>query len=248
VRHTVEVLARHFTVFSYDRRGRGDSGDTAPYAVEREIEDIEAVINESGGPAFVYGHSSGAVLSLEATKEIPSMVRKLALYEPPFIIDGSRPPAPADYVDQVNRAIAVGRPGDGIAIFMTQVVGIPKEFVDQMRNASVSGSPSDDEARQASEWAGMERMAHTLAYDGAIMGDTMFGKPLPSGRWAAVTLPTLVICGGTSEQFIQRGAQALVQELPNAQFRILEGQGHAVSPEVIASLLVEFFAPHSVTG
>ncbi len=104
-------LAPHFTVFAYDRRGRGDSSDTAPYAVEREVEDIEALINEAGGSAFVFGHSSGAVLALEAARLHPGKIEKLALYEPPFILDDSRPPVPQDYVPHLNELIAAGRRG-----------------------------------------------------------------------------------------------------------------------------------------
>ena len=140
------VLAPHFTVFSYDRRGRGDSGDTLPYAVEREIEDMDAVINEAGGSAFVFGHSSGAVLALEAARTLPSKITKLAVYEPPFIVDNSRSPLPEDYVAQLNAAIAAGRRGDAVEILMTKTVGVPAPFVAQMRN-----DPS---------WAAFEAVAH----------------------------------------------------------------------------------------
>jgi pimeloyl-ACP methyl ester carboxylesterase len=235
-----ELLAPHFIVFNYDRRGRGDSGDTPPYAVEREVEDIEALINDAGGSAFVYGLSSGAVLALEAASKLPTKVKKLALYEPPFIVDDSRPPVPRDYVAQLNEAIAAGRRGDAVEIFMTKAILIPAEFVAQMRHAPM-GEVFDAEMRTP-EWAEMEKVAHTLAYDGTIMGDTMTGKPLPPKKWASVTSPTLVIVGGNSEAFFHNGAQALVEALPSAQLSVLEGQDHAVAPKALAPVLVDFFA------
>lgn len=163
-----ELLSKHFTVLNYDRRGRGDSGDTVPYAVEREVEDIEALIDGAGGSAFVYGISSGAVLALEAASRLPSKVKKLALYEPPFILDDSRPPLPRDYVAQLNVAIAAGKRGEAVEIFMTQAVGIPEDYLAPMRE-----DPS---------WAETEAVAHTIAYDGIIMGDTMSGRPLSAER------------------------------------------------------------------
>ncbi len=126
------LVAEHFTVLNYDRRGRGESGDTLPYAVEREIEDIDALIKEGGGSAFVLGGSSGAVLALEASAR-GLAIKKLALYEPPFIIDESRPPLPKDYVTQLNEMIAAGQRGDAVAFFMTKAVGMPAEAIVPMR-------------------------------------------------------------------------------------------------------------------
>jgi hypothetical protein len=149
--------------------------------------------------------------------------------------------APSDYVEQLNNAIAAGRPGDAVEIFMTKAILIPTEFVAQMRNAPVSEVFGDDVGMKPPEWADMEKVAHTLAYDGMIMGDTMSGKPLPAGKWATNISPTLVITGGNSEGFFHSGAKALVANLPNAQHRILEGQDHAVSPAALAPLLIESF-------
>ncbi|MBI5670573.1 MAG: alpha/beta hydrolase [Chloroflexi bacterium] len=137
-RQLAELLSQHFTVIDYDRRGRGDSSDTPPYALEREVEDIEALMDATGGTAFVYGLSSGAVLALEAASRLPRKVKKLALYEPPFIINDSRPPVPDDYVKQLQAAIAAGRPGDAVEIFMTKAILIPPEFVAQMRTAPMN--------------------------------------------------------------------------------------------------------------
>jgi pimeloyl-ACP methyl ester carboxylesterase len=240
-RQLPELLSQHFTVIDYDRRGRGDSGDTPPYAVQREVEDIEALIDAAGGSAFLYGLSSGAVLALEAASKLPHKVKKLALYEPPFIIDDSRPPVPKDYVEQLNAAIAAGRPGDAVEIFMTKAILIPPEFVAQMRNTPMSQLFGDDTGMKPPEWADMEKVAHTLAYDGMVMGDTMSGKPLPPKKWFANSAPTLVITGGNSEAFFHDGAQSLVNDLPHAQHRILDGQDHAVSPVALAPVLIEFF-------
>jgi pimeloyl-ACP methyl ester carboxylesterase len=236
----VALLAPHFSVINYDRRGRGDSGDTEPYSVEREVEDIEALIGEAGGSAFVWGISSGAVLALDTANKLPNKVKKLAMYEPPFIIDDSRPPVPSDYVQQLNQAIAAGRRGDAVEIFMTKAMLIPPEFVVGMRNAPPI--TAEDGSMQPPAWADMEKAAHTLAYDGAIMGETMSGKPLPPEKWGSATSATLVITGGNSAAFFHSGAKALVNILPNAKHRILEGQDHAVRPEALAPVLVEFFA------
>jgi pimeloyl-ACP methyl ester carboxylesterase len=235
------ILSKQFMAIDYDRRGRGDSTDTQPYAVAREIEDIEALIDEAGGSVFLFGNSSGAILALEAARALPNKVKKLALYEPPFIIDDSRPPLPEDYVEQLNAAIAAGRPGEAVEIFMTKAMLIPPEFVDMMRNAPMSQTFGDDVGAKPPEWSDMEKVAHTLAYDGMIVKDFLAGKPLPPKRWASFTAPTLVIIGGNSEPFFHDGARALVDDMPNAQRHILEGQDHAVSPEALAPVLAAFF-------
>lgn len=222
------LLAPRFTVYAYDRRGRGDSGDTPPYAVEREVEDLDALINAAGGSAFAFGHSSGAALALEAARLLPGKITKLAVYEPPFIVDDSRPPLPKDYVDQIKERVAAGRRSDAVEYFMTAAVGVPGEMVAQLRRDSM--------------WPGMEAVAHTLAYDGAIMGETMYGQPLPAGRWAAVSIPTLVLDGGASPAFMHHGAEALLAALPNARRHTLAGQNHGADPEVVAPVLAEFFA------
>jgi pimeloyl-ACP methyl ester carboxylesterase len=220
------LLSSHFTVFNYDRRGRGDSGDTLPYAVEREVEDIEALITEAGGRAFVVGWSSGAVLALDAAAH-GLAITKLALYEPPFIVDNSRPPLPEDYVPRLTELAAMGHRGEAVEYFMTHAVLLPAGVIAQMR--------------QDPMWPGLERVAHTLAYDGTIMGETMRGNPLPTDRWSSVTVPTLVMDGGASPEVFHSAARALVAILPNAQQRILDGQTHAAAPEILAPVLEEFF-------
>jgi pimeloyl-ACP methyl ester carboxylesterase len=215
------LLAEHFTVFNYDRRGRGDSGETAPYAVEREVEDLEALISEAGGSAFVYGTSSGAALALEAAASgLP--ITKLALWEPPFFLEG-RPRPPADTATTFTELVSEGRRGDAVEYFMAKGVGLPPEFVAY--------------ARTQPFWASQEALAHTLAYDATIMGD----YSLPTGRAAAVTVPTLVIDGGASFGFMGESADALADALPDGRRRTLDGQEHNVAPEALAPVLEEFY-------
>jgi pimeloyl-ACP methyl ester carboxylesterase len=219
-----ELLAARFTVLNYDRRGRGESGDTPPYAVEREIEDLEAVIDAAGGSAMVYGTSGCAVLALEAAAHgLAPKIVKLALWEPSYIIAGSRPPPPRDYQAQLRALLSQGRRGDMVELFMTQAVGMPAEVVGQMR--------------QAPWWPGQEALAHTLIYDAAIVGD----YSIPTARLASVAVPALVIDGGETP-WLSQSAQAVAEALPNAQRRTLPGQPHNVAPEAIAPVLAEFFA------
>jgi pimeloyl-ACP methyl ester carboxylesterase len=225
-----ELLAERFTVINYDRRGRGASGDTAPYAVEREVEDIEALIDTAGGSAFVFGSSSGAILALEAATKLPTKINKQVLYEPPLIIDDSRPPVPDDLGGQVNRLISEKRRDQALRLFLTKGMGIPGLFVALMRFMP--------------DWSKMKAMAHTVPYDLAITGDTLAGKPLPAGRWASAKMPTLVLTGEKSEAFFHKGAQALASSLPNAQHRILKGQNHGavvMGAKTLGPILIEFF-------
>jgi pimeloyl-ACP methyl ester carboxylesterase len=221
------LLAADLTVVSYDRRGRGDSGDTPPYAVEREVDDLAAVIGSVGGSAFVFGHSSGAVLALEATGRGIG-VSRLALYEPPFIVDDSRPPLPEDYVARLEELIAAGERGEAVAHFMRVGPGVPEDMLEGMRSLPM--------------WAQMEALAHTLPYDVRVMGDTAFGRPLPAGRWSGVAVPTLVMDGGASPAWQHAAAHALADALPDATQRTLEGQTHGFDPGPMAAELRAFFS------
>jgi pimeloyl-ACP methyl ester carboxylesterase len=216
------LLEADFTVLNYDRRGRGPSGDTPPYAVQREIEDIDAVISAAGGSAHLYGSSSGAALALEAAAS-GSAVTKLALWEAPYILDENARP-PADQVEQYERMLAEGRRGDAAQYFMEKVVGMPAEFVAGARNQPW--------------WAATEALAHTLPYDATIMGD----YSLPTATAAKVSAPTLVIDGGGSFGFMAQAANALAEALPHGQRRTLVGQDHNVDAAVLAPALREFFA------
>jgi pimeloyl-ACP methyl ester carboxylesterase len=217
-----QELASDFTVFNYDRRGRGDSSDTPPYAIEREVEDIEAMMEAAGGSAHLWGSSSGAVLAMIATAS-GAPVTKLALWEPPFILDENARP-PSDQVEQYERMIAEGRRGDAAEYFMSKVVGMPPEFV--------------ADARTQPWWAGQEAIAHTLAYDARIMGD----YSIPTETAGSVKVPTMVLAGGADMPFMRESAQALADALPNGEVRFLEGQGHDVDPAVLAPALKGFFA------
>jgi pimeloyl-ACP methyl ester carboxylesterase len=219
------LLAQDFSVLTYDRRGRGDSGDTAPYAVEREIEDLEALVDAAGGAAFVWGVSSGAVLALEAARRLAG-IKKLALYEAPFIVDDSRPPISKDYWDRIGEAVAAGRRSLAVQLFL-KAVGAPAVFVALMRLMPV--------------WSKLKAVAHTIPYDGAIVQDNQRGKPLPPGRWASVTIPTLVMDGGKSPVWMRHATASLAHILPNARYRTLDGQAHMVKGEAHAPVLAEFF-------
>jgi pimeloyl-ACP methyl ester carboxylesterase len=216
------LLASQFNVYNYDRRGHGDSGDTQPYAVDREIEDLEALIADADGSACVYGTSSGAAFGIEAAARGLNITR-LALWEPPFITDNSRPPVPADYKAQVSEMVASGRRGDALEYFMVQIVGMPAEFVAPMR--------------QSPFWGEMEKVAHAIVYEADVMKD----YSLPADRLARISIPTLVIDGGTIP-WMSSTAQKVADALPNAQRRTLPGQPHNVAAEAIAPVLAAFFA------
>lgn len=214
------LLADLFTVYRYDRRGRGESGDTAPYAVEREIEDLAAIVEEAGGSAALLGGSSGGVLALEAARTLP--ITRLAMYEPPFIVDDSRPPVPEDYVERYARL----SPGEAVEFFMTAAVGVPAEMVAGMRSMPM--------------WPGLEAVAHTLPYDGRFMFEHMRGNPASLHRFAGVQVPTLVMAGGASPPWLQNAARALVDVLPNAEYRSLPDQTHDVDVELLAPVVAGF--------
>jgi pimeloyl-ACP methyl ester carboxylesterase len=218
-----EQLAPHFTVYNYDRRGRGPSGDKPPYAVEREIEDIDAVVEAAGGVAYLYGSSSGAALALEAARQLPGRITKLALWEPPYIPEGF-PRPPADTAKIFSDLVAQGKRGEAADFFMAKVVGLPPEFVAQ--------------AHSSPWWPAQEALAHTLAYDATIMGD----YKLPVERVKEVTIPTLVMDGGASFPFMAPTANAIAENLPNGQRATLEGQGHDASAEALASAMDPFFS------
>jgi pimeloyl-ACP methyl ester carboxylesterase len=219
-----ELLAPHFTVFHYDRRGRGDSTDTQPFAVAREIEDIEALIEEAGGSAFLYGISSGAALAFEAALALDGKVKKLVMYEPPYNDDDQARQGWKQYRQQLNAILAEGRRGDAVGLFMMLV-----------------GASADDVegVRQTPMWSLWETVGHTLAYDAAALGED---GSIPTKRAANLAVPTLIMDGGASEwSFMHTTAVALAKAIPNAQHRSLEGQSHEVSPEALAPVLIEFF-------
>jgi pimeloyl-ACP methyl ester carboxylesterase len=217
------ALKGGFTTISYDRRGRGDSGDTRPYAVEREIKDIDALIAHAGGSAAVFGYSSGATLALKAAAHGLS-ISKLALYDAPFVVDDSYPPLPADFADQLAELVSAGRRGDAVELYQTIAVGIPEPVVAQMRQAPFRPA--------------LEAMAHTLAYEANVIGDRTLPKELAS----SVTTPTLLIDGEESPPIMHGAARELGTAMPNATRRTLAGEGHDISPEPTAAVIAEFLA------
>jgi pimeloyl-ACP methyl ester carboxylesterase len=226
-------LARKFTVINYDRRGRGQSSDTPPYAVEREVEDIAALIDAAGGAAFLFGSSSGAVLALEAGSRLGAKVRGLFLYEPPFIVDSSRPPMPADLVEEIESLVTANRRSEAVGRFFRKGMGIPAIFVTMMRWLMPG-------------WSKAAGMAHTLPYDFAVLAGTQSGEPLPAQRWISTQAPTLIMVGSKSETFFHNGARALNDILPQAQYRALEGRDHSavqMAPNAIALAVEGFFLP-----
>ena len=221
-------LSERFTVFNYDRRGRGASGDTTPYALEREIEDLAALINEAGGSALVFGYSSGALLTLMAAAR-GLAISRLALYEPPFLVDDGTPQRAQDISVRLTELISSGHRGDAVELYQTELVGIPAEIVAQFRHAPFRPA--------------LENIAQTLVYDATILGDmSALAEQLPS-----ITIPTLVISGGDSPAFLRKVTQAVADALPNAQYRSLEGQTHDLIPAVLAPVLEAFFAEPSLT-
>jgi pimeloyl-ACP methyl ester carboxylesterase len=220
------LLAERFTVINYDRRGRGASGDTRPWTVEREVEDIDALIEAAGGSAYVYGISSGAALALEAANR-GLAIEKLALYEAPFIVDDSRPPLADDYLVRLQGFVDSDRPGDAVRLFIREGVGLPAVVVALMRFMPA--------------WSKLKAVAHTLPYDAAIVYDYQKGRPLPPEQWSSATMPTLVSAGGKSPDGMRNAMRELADVLPNAKYHTLEGQTHIVKAEVLAPVLVEFF-------
>jgi pimeloyl-ACP methyl ester carboxylesterase len=219
------LLAQHFTVYRYDRRGRGDSGDTKPYAVEREVEDIDALIGEAGGSTFLYGHSSGGCLALDATVKLGDKVKKVAVYEAPYNDDPAAQKAWGEYLDNLTEALASSRRGDAVALFMAYV-GVPAAQIEGMRHAPL--------------WGGMEALAPTLAYDhSGIMGTD---GSIPIERVARIRVPALLMTGGNGAPFMLETARTLSKAIPGAKLSTLAGQTHDVQADALAPALVGFFA------
>jgi pimeloyl-ACP methyl ester carboxylesterase len=214
------ALAADFTVYVHDRRGRGHSGDTLPYSIERELEDLTAVIDATGGPAMVYGHSSGAILSLLAAAEgLP--VTRVAAYEPPWTFDPSAPPRESA-LPKVQAALAVDDRDTAVELFMAET-GMPPAVVDQVKLQPF--------------WPAMLAIAPTVEYDLTIVGDAR----VPVERLSAIAVPTLLLDGGTSPAWASRAADAAAASIPQAQRLTVEGQNHAVDQSVLAPVLAGFF-------
>lgn len=221
-----EQLSPYFTVYTYDRRGRGDSSETKPYAIEREVEDIAALIEEAGGSAYLYGISSGAALALEAAKRLSS-VKKLVVYEAPFVVDNSRAPVPDDYASTFDKLLAANRRGAMVKHFMRKGVGLPA-----IATVMMPLMPA---------WTKLKAVAHTLPYDTLLTESFQQGKPLPADYWSSVKIPTLVVYGGKSPAWMQNGMKALAKTLPQAALLVLPGATHLVKPQSLAPLMKEYY-------
>ncbi|MFH8372212.1 alpha/beta fold hydrolase [Streptomyces cyaneofuscatus] len=215
------LLASRFTVVTYDRRGRGASGSGAD-GVSREIEDLAAVVGAAGTGASVFGMSSGGALALEAAAAgLP--VGLLAVYEPPYTPGASGLRFKARCTDRLHRLLAAGDRAGAVELFLT-ATGVDPATVARMRRAPL--------------WPGLEALAHTLAYDDALLGD----GAIPAERFAAVTARTLVVCGGFSSARARAATRTLAEALPRARHRTLTGQMREVAPQVLAPVLADFFA------
>jgi pimeloyl-ACP methyl ester carboxylesterase len=223
-------LADRCTVVNYDRRGRGESGDTRPYAPAREVEDIAALLDALGEPVTLAGGSGGCVLALDAATALGDRVAGLFLYEPPLIVGPGRP-VPADFREHVEGLLREDRRSEVVEYFFTQVVGVPAEFIGPMR-----ADPS---------WQTMCRYAHTLPYDAQIVAGTQDAGPLPTDRWS-IGSPVEVVVGENSERFFHEGAQALADLLPRARVRVLPGQDHGafwMAPDALVDMVADAVAP-----
>nr|BFE72306.1 alpha/beta hydrolase [Actinoplanes digitatis] len=223
-RDLAEALSDEYTVFIYDRRGRGASGDTAPWSADREIEDLAALIEAAGGTAHLVGCSSGAVLAADAANRLDG-VGQLALYEPPFIVDDTHPARPDTYVPRTEALIAAGDNGGAVKMFLRHV-GVPGVVVWIMSLTPVFGK--------------LKAVAPTLPYDLRILGDTGRGLPLDAARWSQVRAPAIVMDGGKSPRYMRNAAKALSEALPKSEYRTLPGQTHIVKAQVVAPAVKEF--------
>lgn len=220
-----EALSAHFTVYTYDRRGRGGSGAGTAYDVGREVEDIAALIEAAGGSAHLFGMSSGGTLVAEAAHRGVANGR-IAIYESPMVVDGTRPPMDPDLPARVERAVAEGRPGDAVKMFM-RYVGTPGFFVAALRFTPM--------------WKKLKGVAPTLPNDFSVVGEFQRGTPPAADRWAGADVPALVIAGGKSPEYLRNAQRHLAGALPRAELTVLPGQTHMVKPDATAPVLVEFF-------
>ena len=219
-----KVLAPHFTVISYDRRGRGDSTDTPPYAPEREVEDLAAIIEAVGESVYLYGHSSGAAIVLDAAMKLPKQIKKIAIYEVPYALGSDEQKAAKEYNRQLKKLLAAENNGDAVALFLGYI-GVSEKQIGALKHLPM--------------WKGLVAMAPTLAYDSDVLGE---GHALPStARLAGIRMPAIVMAGGASPAFMRDVAESLSKAIPHARYLTLEGQIHGVKPTILTPALVEFF-------
>jgi len=217
-------LAQHFAVFTYDRRGRGESGDTAPYSVEREIEDLRAVAREAGAVPYVLGISSGGALILQAVASGVG-VKEIALYEPPYLADGNGPRSFENEKSRLQSLIAAGDHSGAVSFFMSNVYGAPRAFVVAMP------------ILMPNAWRRNKLVVQTVPYDLTILDD----RSVLNARSSSISVPTLVIGGEKSPEALRNAVDAVAAALPNARSRFLAGQDHNVSSRAVVPVLFEYF-------
>jgi pimeloyl-ACP methyl ester carboxylesterase len=222
-----EMLKDQFTFVTYDRRGRGQSGDTRPYAVDREVEDIEALVDAVGGRAALYGQSSGAVLALIAAGRLPGITHVLA-YEPPYSTPAVGNDLPPDYVEKLARYNAENNGDAAAALFLTDAIRMPEAAVEDMRKGDY--------------WPIMVAVGPTIYYDALCMTLGRKGQEIPSLLWAGSKAKILVVDGGASFPGMAEAADAVAAATPGAGRKTLGGQGHGPTPEAIAPVLKAFVA------
>lgn len=221
-----EALGPDFQVYFFDRRGRGESGNTEPWSVDKEIEDLEAMIAAAGGEVLVFGTSSGALLAAHAAKKL-SGIKKLALYEGPMVVDDNYPALPANFMPDLRRAVVENRTNDVLRMFLKRI-GMPGCIVWIMSFTPV--------------WKQMRQSAVTLHHDLDIVEPFQHQRPLRKSDWADVTVPTLVMDGGKSPLYMRTAQKQWSEVLPNATYKTLPGQDHSVKTEAIVPVLRAFFA------
>jgi pimeloyl-ACP methyl ester carboxylesterase len=228
VRPLAEVLSGQFTAVAYDRRGRGQSTDNRPYGADRvaaEVADLVAVIEQVGAPSYVFGHSSGAVLALEAAMaEAP--ISRLAVYEPSYVVDGARPRPGEHLIERIEQLLQAGDRDAAAALFLEESAGVPAPVVAQMKHAPI--------------WGWFASLAHSLPYDLAVSGR---GNLMPVDRLRAIAIPTLVLNGGATESWLEASAKTLATVIPQARHTVIDGEDHSIlqHPDALRDPLTEFF-------
>lgn len=233
-----KLLAEHYTVINYDRRGRGDSTDTQPYAIDREIEDLEAVIDANGGSAYVWGLSSGAILSLKAAVALgSSKITKLAVHEPPFITDNSRPSLPENFLEHTQQLAMAAKRGELVKYFMVDGMGAPRFIIPIFH--LIPGA-----------WRNLTAVANTLPYDAALTSPYQYNKPLAGQEWTSIDIPTVIMVGTESPAWMRKGNEELVPFINGSKLVAKKGLGHlrSLNVTVIAPVLTEFFGTSTKEG
>lgn len=219
-------LLKGFKVFTYDRRGRNESENTSPYTVEKEVEDLQAIVEIAGGHVFAYGISSGAALVLEAARRGVKF-RRILLFEAPFVTDNSRKPIPNEFQETLEQLISDKKMGEAVSYFLKEGVGLNNFIIWIMKLMPA--------------WKAMKANSATLHYDAKIIEEEGSGKPLQADKWGHIEAPMLVVSGSKSEKWAQNSMKELANILPNANHKTLIGQNHIVKPDVIAQEIISYF-------